>query len=108
MCGDKDDLAALNFIVDEASASGSLIKTIVFFETCILAYKGFQHLQQLLPLELQSCITFLHSFQSTHSKQIVMKQFKSGSISILCATEATGMVSRFCPIIYHSRSHIGY
>ena len=93
MRGAKSDLVALDFIVDEGSTGGPLIKTIVFFETRLLTYKGYKHLQRLLPLGLRSRITFLHSFRSTRSKRIVMNGFRSGAVDILCATEAAGMVS---------------
>ena len=93
MRGAKSDLAALDFIVDEGSTGEPLIKTIVFFESRLLTYKGYKHLQGLLPRSLQSRITFLHSFRSTRSKRIVMNDFRSGSVDILCVTEAAGMVS---------------
>ena len=93
MHGAKGNLAALDFILNEGSTGGPLIKTIVFFESCLLTYKGYKHLQQLLPPGLQSRITFLHSFRSTHSKRIVMNEFRSGAVDILCVTEAAGMVS---------------
>jgi superfamily II DNA helicase RecQ len=92
MRGAKGDLAALDFIVDEGATGQPLIKTIVFFETRPLAYKGYKHLQRLLPPCLQSHISFLHSFRSTRSKKIVMGAFRSGLVDILCATEAAGMV----------------
>jgi superfamily II DNA helicase RecQ len=93
ICGAKGDLAALDFIVDEGSTGRPLIKTIVFFESRLLTYKGYKHLQRLLPPGLQSRITFLHSFRSPHSKQVVMSEFRSGAVDILCATEAAGIVS---------------
>ena len=93
MRGAKGDLVALDFIVDEASTGMPLIKTIVFFETRLLTYKGYKHLQRLLPSGLRSRITFLHAFRSTRSKRIVMNEFRSNAVDILCATEAAGMVS---------------
>jgi superfamily II DNA helicase RecQ len=108
MHGAKSDLAALDFVVDEASTGGPLIKTIIFFESCQLAYKGYKHLQQLLPSGLWAHITFLHSFRSTRSKRIVMSEFRSGAVDILCATEAAGMVSRLCLYFSHSDSHDEY
>jgi superfamily II DNA helicase RecQ len=92
MRGAKGDLAALDFVVDEGVTGGPLIKTIVFFESRVLTYKGYKHLQRFLPPALQSQITFLHSCRSTRLKRLVMDQFRSGTINILCATEATGMV----------------
>ena len=90
--GAKGDLATLDFILDECSTGGPLTKTIVFFESCQLTFKGFKHLQECLPPALQSRVNFLHSLCSMHSKQIVMNDFRTGAVDILCATEAAGMV----------------
>ena len=73
ICGSSSDLGALNFIMDAASTANLLIRTIVFFEKCQLAYNGYKHLQDLLPSELQSQVNFLHSGWSVHSKKIVME-----------------------------------
>lgn len=94
MRGAERDLAALDFVVDEASTGAPLIKTIIFFETHLLTYKGYKYLQQLLPPGLQSRVSFLYSLRSTGSKHIVMNGFRSGVVDILCATEAACMVSR--------------
>ena len=88
----KADLAALDFVVDEGLTGSPLIKTIVFFESRQLTYKGYKHLRRLLPPGLQSRITFIHSCRSTHSKKLIMSEFKSGGVDVLCATEAAGMV----------------
>ncbi len=72
MRGSKSDLGALDFIVDAGSTGGPLIRTIVFFESRPLTYKGYKHLQRLLPAELRSRVDFIHSFRSTRSKKIVM------------------------------------
>jgi superfamily II DNA helicase RecQ len=93
MRGAKGDITVLDFIVDEGSTGGPLIKTIVFFESRLLTYQGYKHLQRLLPPGLRSRISFLHSLRSTRSKRIVMNEFRSGAVDILCATEAAGMVS---------------
>ena len=90
--GAKGDLAALDFVLDECSTGGPLTKTIVFFESRQLTFKGFKHLQERLPPALQSRVNFLHSLRSTRSKRIVMNDFRTGAVDILCATEAAGMV----------------
>src|SRR6266849_10031446 len=69
MRGAKRDLGALDFVVDEAFTGAPLIKTIIFFESHLLTYKGYKYLQQLLPPGLQSRISFLHSCRSTRSKR---------------------------------------
>ena len=90
--GAKGDFATLDFILDKCSTGGPLTKTIVFFESCQLTFKGFKHLQECLPPALQSCVNFLHSLRSIHSKWIVINDFRTGAVDIPCATEATGMV----------------
>jgi superfamily II DNA helicase RecQ len=44
MRGAKGNLAALDFIVNECSTGGPMVKTIVFFESRVLTYKGYKHL----------------------------------------------------------------
>ncbi|KAI0283766.1 P-loop containing nucleoside triphosphate hydrolase protein [Russula brevipes] len=93
MKGAKRDLEALDFLVDEALLfiPRPLVQTIVFFKTCPLAYKGAKHLRRLLPPSLRSRVAFLTAGRSSLSKTIVMNEFRSGVIDILCATEAAGM-----------------
>ena len=90
--GAKGDLATLDFVLDECSTGGPLTKTIVFFESYQLTFKGFKHLQERLLPALQSHVNFLHSLRSTCSKWIVMNDFRTGVVDILCAMEAAGMV----------------
>ena len=44
-----NDFGALDFLADEALSGQPLKRTIVFFNTRDLAYKGSQYLKQLLP-----------------------------------------------------------
>ena len=54
MCGAKGDLVALDFTVDEGFTGRPLIKTIIFFESHLLTYKGYKHLQRLV-MKLADC-----------------------------------------------------
>jgi superfamily II DNA helicase RecQ len=88
----KRDLEALDFIVEEALSGKPLTRTIVFFESRILAQKGATHLRALLPDSLRPRVAFLTPGRSPNSIKIVMGQFRSGSVDILCVTEAASMV----------------
>jgi superfamily II DNA helicase RecQ len=101
MRGSSRDLAALDFLVDEALLGAPLIRTIVFFETRALVRKGVMHLRALLPASSQPLIDFMMAIRSNFSKTEVMKEFIRGDISILCATEAAGMV-RLYDLSFHS------
>ena len=50
----KGDLVALDFTVDEGFTGRPLIKTNIFFESHLLAYKGYKHLQRLV-IKLADC-----------------------------------------------------
>ena len=54
MHGAKGDLAALDFTVDKGFTYRPLIKTIIFFKSHLLAYKGYKHLQGLV-MKLADC-----------------------------------------------------
>jgi len=95
MHGAASDLNALNFAIDEASNSKPFIRTIIYFNTRDLAYKGHNHLRRLLPDQLQSQINFLHAGQTRRAKCKVINDFRDGKVNILCATEIAGMVC-FC------------
>jgi superfamily II DNA helicase RecQ len=88
----KRDLEALDFIVEGALSGNPLTRTIVFFETRLLAHKGATHLRALLPDSLRPRVDFLTPGRSPQSINIVMGQFRSGSVDILCVTEAESMV----------------
>jgi superfamily II DNA helicase RecQ len=49
MKGGAKDLAALDFVVDEAKAGKPLIRTVIFFNKREIAFQGFSHLQDQLP-----------------------------------------------------------
>lgn len=93
MHGAANDLDALNFAIDEAyPGSMSFIRTIIYFNTRDLAYKGHKHLCSLVPAESRGRIDFLHAGRTRRAKRKVMNDFKDGKLDILCATEIAGMV----------------
>ncbi|KAI9512673.1 P-loop containing nucleoside triphosphate hydrolase protein [Russula earlei] len=93
MRGAANDLDALNFAINEANAPGAklLIRTIIYFNTRDLAYKGHMHLRGLIPEEMRSRVDFLHAGQTRRAKRKVMNDFWDGKVDILCATEIAGM-----------------
>jgi len=95
MHGAARDLAALDFLVDEALRGDPLKRTIVFFNNKDLTAGGCEHLRELLPDNIQDQVDFLHAWRDPTAKRKVMKDFRSGKIKILCATEAAGMVCTF-------------
>ena len=89
-----NDFGALDFLVDEAlPVSGQpLRRTIVFFNTRDLAYKGSKYLKQLLPEASHQEINFLHAGRNRRARRKVLRDFREGNVNIVCATEAAGMV----------------
>jgi superfamily II DNA helicase RecQ len=96
MRGAASDLSVLDFVANEAFSGDSLKRTIIFFNTCDLIYKGQRHLRQLLKNspqpELENQIGFIHAGRTMRARRKVMQDFRKGKIKILCATEAVGMV----------------
>ena len=89
-----NDFGALDFLVDEAlSAVGQpLRQTIVFFNTCDLAYNGSKYLKQLLPEASHHEIHFLHAGCNRRARHKVLRDFREGKVNIFCASEAAGTV----------------
>lgn len=87
-----NDLGALNFLADEALAGQPLRRTIIFFNTRDLAFKGSQYLKRLLPEDRQCEVDFLHAGRNSRARRYVLRDFCNQKINILCATEAAGMV----------------
>jgi superfamily II DNA/RNA helicase len=92
MLGAAGDLAALDFVLDEALVGGPLKRTIIFFNTQELCLRGYKHLCSQLPHAYQGEVDYLHALRTENAKRYTMKYFQSGRIKILCATEAAGMV----------------
>jgi superfamily II DNA helicase RecQ len=100
--GAARDLGALDFAIDEARFTRDLPeqdlqRTVIFFNSRDLTYKAYKHLQNLLPPDKQSRITFLHSGRTNRARSKILQDFRDGKTDILCATEAAGMVC----IAYH-------
>ena len=87
-----NDFGALDFLADEAYSGRPLRRTIIFFNTRDLAYKGSQYLKQLVPEAYRNEINFLHAGRNRRARRKVLRDFRKGEINILCATEAAGMV----------------
>lgn len=93
MTGAASNLPALDFVLDEPRSDRPFKRTIIFFNTRDLAYKACRHLQQLSTPDAKGKINFIHALRTTRAKRRVMRDFRSGEIDVLCATEAAGMVS---------------
>jgi superfamily II DNA/RNA helicase len=87
-----NDFDALNFLADEALAGQPFKRTIIFFNTWELAYKGSQYLKKLLPDARQHEIDFLHAGRTGRARRRVLMNFRKQEVNILCATEAAGVV----------------
>jgi superfamily II DNA helicase RecQ len=98
MHGAASDLDALNFAVNQASTQAPLIRTIIYFNTRDLAYKGHKHLRNLVPLQIQPRITFVHGGRTRRAKRKTMQDFREGKSDIICATEVAGMVCCSFPL----------
>lgn len=86
------DLGALDFLADEALAGKPLRRTIVFFNSRDLAFKGSRYLRGLFPEAQKPEIDFLHAGRSSRARHFILNEFRKGTVNILCATEAAGMV----------------
>ncbi|KAF8989446.1 P-loop containing nucleoside triphosphate hydrolase protein [Cyathus striatus] len=73
------------------TSPNDLIKTCLFVNKVRLALELRRFLQSQFPASLVSSIDMLYSLRSVSSKRRVMKQFTSGEIKVLVATEAAGM-----------------
>lgn len=87
MLGATGDLAALDFVLDKAMAGKPLKQTIVFFNTRELCLQEFKYLCAQLPMACCGKINHLHDLWTQNAKCHVMKNFQSGKIVVLCATE---------------------
>ena len=69
-----------------------LRQTIVFFNTCDLAYNSSKYLKQLFPKASHHEIHFLHAGHNRRVRCKVLRGFQEGKVNIFCALEAVGMV----------------
>ncbi|KAI0634743.1 P-loop containing nucleoside triphosphate hydrolase protein [Trametes polyzona] len=87
----RSSLPILDFLVQNAIPGSALPRTIVFFNTRDLAFKACRYLQDCVCESLQNQINFLHAGRGQRARRRAMRQFREGTVSILCATEAAGM-----------------
>ncbi|KAJ7281294.1 P-loop containing nucleoside triphosphate hydrolase protein [Mycena rebaudengoi] len=90
MQGAKSDLAALDFLVENAEDI-VLTQTMVFFDDINLSLEALKYLRALLPNFKKGEIAAYSSRRSTRAKRRVMNDFRRGKIKILLTTEAAGM-----------------
>ncbi|KAJ7259071.1 P-loop containing nucleoside triphosphate hydrolase protein [Mycena rebaudengoi] len=88
--GAKSDLAALDFLVENAEDI-VLTQTMVFFDDINLSLEALKYLRALLPNFKKGEIAAYSSRRSTRAKRRVMNDFRRGKIKILLTTEAAGM-----------------
>lgn len=90
----SDDFDSLDSIVKLNAVRDieEIPKTIVFGNTRSKVLELWRHLRQSLNPALRSTVGFIHSLSTPLSKDRVMRGFMEGSIKILVATEAVGMV----------------
>ena len=75
MAGAASNLTALDFVLDEARSGNPLKRTIIFFNSRELAYKGCQHLREFISPGMTHKINFIHALRSTRAKRKVMRDF---------------------------------
>ncbi|KAF9383507.1 hypothetical protein CPB97_006426, partial [Podila verticillata] len=80
----RSKLSSLDFALDGK-------KTIIYFESRILAITAKWHLRDLVPQTEWRCIMHYHALMSNEYKTKMMDEFRSGKIRILLCTEAAGM-----------------
>lgn len=89
MEGGASNLSALDFIVRGRDRP---LRTIVYFNSKLLAMQACTYPQNLLPPSQAHTINVLHANRGPCAKKEVIEGFRSGEILVLCATEVVGMV----------------
>lgn len=92
----QSSLPILDFLVRNARPGSKFTRTIAFFNSRDLAFQAHRYLQDCVIPELHGQIGFLHAGRGQRARRRVMRHFREGTVNILCATEAAGMV---CGII---------
>jgi superfamily II DNA helicase RecQ len=92
MNGGLKDRKSLDFLVADLAENDIIERTMIFFNTRVLAQQSCTYLKQSVPPSLQSQIDFYHALRSQNGKDKTMAAFRRGEINVLCTTEAAGMV----------------
>ncbi|KAI0640947.1 P-loop containing nucleoside triphosphate hydrolase protein [Trametes meyenii] len=87
----QSSLPILDFLVRDVKPDTKFRRTIVFFNARNLAFKSYRYLQDCVCPELRPQINFLHAGRGQRARRRVTRQFREGTVNILCATEAAGM-----------------
>ncbi|KAI0694459.1 P-loop containing nucleoside triphosphate hydrolase protein [Cytidiella melzeri] len=93
MVGGEKDFAALDFLVDEVAEGKPLVRTMVFLNSRDTARRACNYVKSKLPEDspYQEQIFAMWATKSARAKRKIMKQFRTGKIIILFATEVAGM-----------------
>jgi superfamily II DNA helicase RecQ len=97
MDGSSDYKAIHGILPDPTTISteANLPKTLIFTNAVNLTQVVSRDLRLHYGASIRQHISFLHAHRTTKAKNRVMKRFKNGTIRILVATEAAGMVCKF-------------
>ncbi|KAF9033337.1 P-loop containing nucleoside triphosphate hydrolase protein [Panaeolus papilionaceus] len=90
----KDYTAVLPLLTPNGclpSSSDDIIKTIIFVDSVSSTQLCAKKIQCLFPPHLHSHVDVLNALRSRRSKRRVMREFGSGKVKVLVATEAAGM-----------------
>lgn len=91
----KDFSALLDLLEkpDDVKSKHDIKKTLIFTNEVLPAQQIVEYLRKHYGPKFEVRIDYLHSRRTRDAKRLVIERFQSGSIRILVATEAAGMVS---------------
>ncbi|KAI0715510.1 P-loop containing nucleoside triphosphate hydrolase protein [Cerioporus squamosus] len=84
-------LPIIDFLVRGTPEGGKFPRAIVFFNKREQAQVASRHLKQKVSEAMASQINFLHAGRGQRARRRTMREFRDGTVNILCATEAAGM-----------------
>lgn len=86
-----DILNILPSIIPSDAKPSIIPKCILYFETLAECTKAMETLRKILPLHARQLVQTFVGLTSEAGKANIWDQFKTGSIRIICATDAAGM-----------------
>lgn len=89
----RSSLPILDFLIRDVRPGHKLPRAIIFFNSRDLTHTAYRYLRGAVIEEMQDEVEFLHAGRGQRARRRVMRRFREGTVSILCATEAAGMVS---------------
>ncbi|CDO73892.1 hypothetical protein BN946_scf185016.g49 [Trametes cinnabarina] len=87
----QSSLPIIDCLVRDARPGTTLPRAILFFNTRDLAFKAYRYLQDCVCPMLRPQINFLHAGRGQRARRRAVREFRSGVVNVLCATEAAGM-----------------